>query len=411
MIASPVLIFCPNINGHRPNYCYVIGSWFARNGYSVKLAARRKGAGQLTNEPLLAEMRQQWGVELLEMADQPRQPRTVGDLVPELLALERSLQPAWTFIPDGEAMEVSLDGLGADSSTSPPRRAAIFPDLTHIYPPARNVDQSLFWRIYSRWLAYPQRRRMLNHWYRNKVWSRLGLTLAFTPNEDFIRRYPCDRMFYLPEICRAWGSKTKADTNYIRHLCDAYGQFLQRHPGKRVILYFGGWCVRRAYDELLRLACDEKDSVFVSCGRRVPGDENFVHDVRAFRTYLAQEGRIHEVETPFLADNAFNDMLFNSAPFVLLPYPSYLGPSGVLFQAAFYGKPVLVMDQGYMASLVRRHKIGLCCRTGDWKDFRRVYSTLISTAPNYTERVRAFSDGYTHSAVDQHLSAAFNRFI
>jgi len=410
MKSASILIFCPNIHGHRPNYCYVVGVWFARNGFSVKLAARRKGSGQLAEEKLFAEMQQRWNVELLEMADAPRNTQAVGGLVPELLALERRLQPAWTFIPDGEGMEVALDGLGACSPASAPHRAAIFSDLLHIYPPARMPGSSGFRRMYNRYYGFPKQRRMLYQWYRDAIWSRLGLTMGFTPNEDFIRRYPCDRLFYLPEICRAWGSQTNVDAEYIGRLCDEYGRFLQQHPDRRVILYFGGWCARHAYDELLRLACEEKDTVFVSCGRRVLGDENFVQDVPALRVALAEEGRIHEVETPFLPDNAFNDMLFNSAPFVLLPYPHYLGPSGVLFQAASYGKPVVVTDQGYMGSLVRRHDIGLCCRSGDRGDFLRAYRTLVRTAPTYTERVRAFSAGYTQAAINRHLAAAFDRF-
>jgi len=180
--------------------------------------------------------------------------------------------------------------------------------------------------------------------------------------------------------------------------------FRRVQNNRRVILYFGGRCARRGYDKLLHLCSLESDTVFVSCGRPTPSDEAFKYDVSALREALQKEGRIFEVDTPFLPDNAFTDMLFNSAPFVLLPYDDFMGSSGVLVQAASYGKPVLVADLGHMGSLVKRGRIGLCYKNRDEADFLRLYRILCDTAPHYIEQARVFAESYSSREIDAHLS-------
>jgi glycosyltransferase involved in cell wall biosynthesis len=408
METGRLLIFCPDIDGHRQNYCYVIGSWFARHGYSVRLAASPRGTTPLKDEALLGAMDEQWGVELVEVDEAARKGEEVGGFVADVLRLERESRPTWTLFPAGEEMERPLLGLGEASSPESPHRAAVFVHMRHIYPPVRPPGISALRWMYHRYCRYPVRRHQINRWYHASVWPKLGLTMAFSPNGEFIGRYPCDRFFYLPDIYRAHGSQVKVDGSYISLLCSEYAHFMRQHPGKHVILYFGARQARRGYDELLHLAHSEKDTVFASCVRGGVG-ERFVHDVPALREALAQEGRIHEVETPFLPDNAFTDMLFSSTSFVLLPYPNYVGLSGVLLQALSYGKPVAVSDLGYMASLVKRNNIGLCFRNGDRNDFVRVYRTLCRMAPAYIERARLFARGHSQAAVDEHLAAAINQ--
>jgi glycosyltransferase involved in cell wall biosynthesis len=405
MPSKTALIICPNIDGHRQNFCFGIGRWFADNGYHVVVAAGRLwDTGAFREALLLEEMERRFGVELVELDIAPGFHENVGGLITTVLELEKRFQPVWTFFPTGDEMLRPLDGLGNAGAPSSLRRCAIFIQMLHVYHFPRRRHVSLLRQLYEHTLVHYREKWRQNRYFCKDIWGKMGLTCAFSTNPHFIRQCRCSRCFYLPEIYRAWGSELQADHDVVQGLCSDYDMFLKSHAGKRIILYFGGWAERRGYDLLLNLCRQDKDTIFVSCGRPASDNEAFRFDVVHLRALLDQEQRIFEKEIPFLPDNAFTDMLFESAPFVLLPYNNFRGLSGLLVQAASYGKPVLVPDIGYMGKTVKQHRIGLCYSNGSDADFLRAYRKLCRTAYRYEPSVRAFAERYTSSAVDMHLS-------
>jgi glycosyltransferase involved in cell wall biosynthesis len=187
--------------------------------------------------------------------------------------------------------------------------------------------------------------------------------------------------------------------------------FLSDHPQSEVILYYGAWQARRGYDEILRLVCEDDSLVFVGCGRPLNDpaylSDVFRWDVESMRRTLAQQGRIFEVELPFVAESRFVDELFESSNFVLLPYQNFYGMSGSLVQACAYGKPVLVPDIGYMAARVRADGVGLTFRHGNGVDMRRKLTLMRESYADFQPRVRSFARGFSEDELVAHFASAF----
>ncbi len=397
-----VLIFSPRIVGHRQIYCVVVANWFYMNGYDIYLALGRSDDGAIAvDTPLIGKFVRKSNAMFIDLGLVTDTHRIQGELESKLISLEKDIMPDWTFLPTGDECRVSLKRLGKCITPKGVKRAAIFIRTIHIYP--RDLsDMSWKSRLRSchwRW----QERREEYRYFNEYAFNSLGLDIIFSTNPDFIAQQRDNRYFHLPEIYRAWGFEERETSPHIEELFERYSQFLRRHPGKEVILYFGIWQQRRRYEDLLRLALLEPDTLFVGCGRSIPGDDYHIQSA-PLRRELERQGRIFEVELPFIPENSFFDMLFEFCNFIALPYLHWYGLSGSMIQACAYGKPVLVPNTGYMASMVRQHHIGITYRHRDFEDFRMKFTLMRSSWNNYqtsaAEFGKQFDISYLHKALD-----------
>lgn len=397
-----ILIFSPGIDGHRQNYCVVTGDWFVRSGYQVVLALGRSEDGAIASEtPLIGKFLRKSSAKFIDLGDVKGTHRIPGALVNKLVSMEQDIKPVWTFIPTGDECRISLEGLGRCAKQQGVKRAAIFIRANHIYPRDMS-DMSWMWRLRSshwRWRDRKEEYRYI----RETVFNSLGLDAILHTNPDFIALQRDLRYFYLPEIYRAWGFEERDTSPQIAELCERYSQFLSRHPGKEVILYFGIWQRRRGYEDLLKLALLEPDTLFVGCGRSIPGDD-YHQQFEEMREELGRQDRIFEVDLPFLPENSFFDMLFESCNFIALPYHHFYNISGSMIQACTYGKPVLVPNTGYMYSMVKRYSIGLVYRHMDFEDLRKKFTIIRKSWKKFKisseEYGRRFDISFLHKALE-----------
>jgi glycosyltransferase involved in cell wall biosynthesis len=405
MLSPTVLIFSPGIDGHRQNYCVVIADWFIKSGYHVALALGRADDGAIASEtPLIGQLLRKNDTEFIDLGDTLDTSKISGYWVDKLSALENEIKPDCTFIPTGDECRISLAGLGKCIKPAGIQRAAIFIRADHIYKRDMS-DMPWKWRVRSTHWRWKNRKEEYRY-FRETVFSSLGLDMILSTNPDFIAQTHDPRYFYLPEIYRAWGFEERDTSPQIDDLCKRYSEFLKAHPGKEVILYFGIWQPRRRYEDLLKIALKEPDTIFVGCGRSLPGD-NYHASHDKLRRELADQGRIFEVELPFLPENAFFDMLFNSCNFILLPYQHFYNLSGSMIQAASYGKPVLVPSIGYMYSMVRKYHIGMAYRHLDFDDFHKQFSIIKSTWKQYQDNAVEFGEKFDLPSLHKALECAF----
>lgn len=405
--ARRALIFCPWIDGHRQNYCCVIANWFLKSGFCVLLAAGRTPQGERADDtPLIGTLVKKPNVMFYDLGNCDGSHADQGRWVCTVRELEATFIPDWTFFPTGDEIRLSLKGLGQKDRMPQTKRAAIFIYAQSGY--SRDYsDKSSLIRMHHKLRDTVHKFREYIY-FKHKVWSQLGLNIAFITNPDFIDN-PCfGHYHYLPEIYRAWEYNLDPNSDYIKRLCVEYSNFLQCHFGKQVLLYYGGWQVRRGYDILMNLACKEPDTVFVSCGRLLQNNE-FQFDVESMRTKLREENRLFEIETSFLPENKLVDLLYESADFVVLPYRHFYGMSGSLIQAASYGKPVLVPDIGYLRSMVSQYGIGITYRHGNFIDFYNQFKMIRRSYRKYINNALQFSEDFTYNRICAALDSALLR--
>jgi glycosyltransferase involved in cell wall biosynthesis len=355
--------------------------------------------------PILSLFFQKKGTDVVNLGQTRDTEKVPGYWVDRLRAVEEQVLPAWTILINGDELRCSLRGLGADGTVTSRRRAAIFIYANHMYSPLLDGGGSVSRLLrLARWF---RRRRRERSYFRSVVWRDLGIRRILTINGYFQRKARDQRIHFLPDIYRSWGFELPSDDRMILQARELYRRFLSEHQGQDVILYYGTRFARRGYDTLLALACENRDTVFVSCGRDQPG-ESFASDIAQLRAKLRSQQRFHEVDLPFMPDHALTDDLFSSAKYVLLPYRNFLGVSGILAQACAYGKPVLVPDIGHMASMVRQRDIGLMFRHLDESDFREKAQLMRREHARYAPRALAAGKEYSLDALHRALDQAFS---
>lgn len=401
---SPVIIFCPNIDGHRQTYCCVLAGWFLRAGRRVVLAAGCDEDGQPAGKtPLIGTLAQDPQVTLIDLGDTTDSHRIPKRWVSSLREIEERYHPEWTILPTGEEARVALDGLG-QGAEGRVKRVAIFDRTSRCYP--RDLrGEKMIWRM-VRWFRWQLSQFQDDYHFRHAVWSNMGLHSILYTNPDFPQKTRDARYTYLPEIYRAWGFEGSGTPERGDRLRRKYRTFLEQHDGKEVLLYFGGWAARRGYDELLKVAVGEPDAVFVSCGRPTR-DQSFQYNVTELRERLRMENRLFEVELPFSPEDAFIDTLYDSCRYVLLPYRHFYNVSGTMIQAASYGKPVLVPDIGYMGSMTRRHGLGMVYRHGDNEDLVHQWDLLRRHFARYEANARAFGASFGRESLEAAFRTTF----
>lgn len=401
----PVLIVASVSDGHRQNYVAVLGRWFTQMGHPVVIACGiGEGGLRASQTRILAQFLESSGAAALDIE---------RDIILEparfrahLSKLEDELDPIWTLLVNGDECVRALEGEWTRQSEQR-RRAAIFIYFRHLYP--SDMRQYSFFCKCRPWARHVRERHRQRHFFKREVWSRLGLDLILATDEHAVKSLSHPQIRYLPEIYRAWGSDIGTQPPEIERAQLAYSEFLGRHAGKDVLLYYGSRFMRRGYHTLLALASEHRDTLFVSVGRDGQG-ESLSEDASRFRCQLIAQDRLFQLDIPFIPENRLVDDLFRSCRYVVLPYQHWYGSSGSLLQATSYGCPVLVPDIGYMGDAVCRYDIGLTYRHLNLRSLCRQLNRLRRDPVIFRDNALRFSRRVDQGAVFDALSENFGEY-
>jgi len=398
-----ILIFCPDIRGHRQIHCCVVSDWFLRFNFIVLLAVGRCPNGERAIAmPLIKYLSRKANIIILDLGNINEQILVPGSLVDPLSRIENDFSPEWTFLLSGDQVRDCLKGLGKRNKGI--KRAALF--ITSGYFYRFDCSQQIFLRrIYKRF-RWELHRFKENIYFKNIVWDHLGLKLAFSVDPIFIKELRDKRFHYIPDIYRTWDNDVSDFQILIRKLKSKYNVFLERHPKKEVILFFGTRSRYKGYDKLLFLAANHPDTIFVSCGRPLE-NEKYFYDIERLKLELEQQGRIFEVNIPFLSHNDFFEHLFHSCNFMVFPYDDFYRPSGIMVQATSFGKPVIVPSVGYMNHMVDEYNVGLTYKNNDIVDLFRKFNIIKKEYFKYSENALNFSKNFSRENIDGALSKGF----
>jgi glycosyltransferase involved in cell wall biosynthesis len=182
--------------------------------------------------------------------------------------------------------------------------------------------------------------------------------------------------------------------------------FLEKNKGLETIFYFGEAQQRRGYDTLLKLARDEK-CCFIHCGRS-SYPEKYGEDIETLKMDLDSQGRLFETKT-FIQSYQGMALFFMACKYIVLPYRDHLGSSGVMMQAIHFGKPVLVPDQGLMASRTQKHHLGLIYDPADGQNLKKQWAFLKETTNDFSNDLARYKLSFAPLKVFETLAAVFER--
>jgi glycosyltransferase involved in cell wall biosynthesis len=402
-----VLIVALSIDGHRQNYVAVLGRWFAEQGYFVAIACGPGDDGYSASQtPILRQFLAKLGAYAYDLEqDIIQNPTRFRERISQL---ETKLNPLWTLFADVGTLARRLKDEWPHDSIKR-HRAAIFISFPLEYPldlrPYSGSGIKTIEKAY-RFVRHIYQRFQGRHFLKHQVLKIFGLEFILATDENAVAALSLPHIRYLPEIYRAWGTDIGPELPEISRARKAYAGFMNTHARKDVLLYYGGWLIRRGYDTLLEIAAEYQDTVFVSVGREYRGQQLPVSAIEARQKLVAQD-RLFELNLPFLPENAFVDDLFRSARYVVLPYRHFYQLSGSLFQAVSYGCPVLVPDIGHMGITVCHYGAGLTYRHLDPNHLRHQFEELRRDPSKFKENALRLSERVGEKAIFAALAESF----
>lgn len=390
MSQSPVLVYSQLTIGHRQIYCNVLAGYFLDRGCPVTVAVGVESA-DAPRPPFIEALRQNPRVQIVYLHQQ----EDLGSPEREMATIRRLQDEhavGLTFFIDADLVRKSLLSL-ARSGDRPDFRGAIKQLFLH------HESVAPFLRPGSTLPAHVAiRRRLRGLWedYRffHHYLPSLGVpVLSYSLDPRFVRLMRRDDLRFLPDIYTHFGNNPEA---FAQDEALARLQtFLaaQHEAGREIVLYFGTNQRRRGYEWLLRLTRDHPDLAFVHCGKRSM-EKGMPPEAIVHRETLAAQGRIFET-AGFITDERITDTAFQACHYVLMPYVCHYGSSGVMIQAASYGKPTLVPDDGLMAYWMRHFNCGLTFNAGSYASFEAGFQHIRREYPQYQAGTRPFVEQFS----------------
>jgi glycosyltransferase involved in cell wall biosynthesis len=403
-----VLLYSPDLDGHRQVYCERWARVLAERGHEVVIAASFSRVDNRELLPEFANLLNNGQVDSLDVGD--FREHGLGIETRELTGLIKRVHADVTVLLEADDhLRLLSNQARRGGERLPGRRVGLFirtASYRYATSPVPSLRVRLGWlrRVPADWPEWP---KLFHEWLlpRHDL-----LDVALCLDEYFVRERR-GRYRWMPDLyepSQQEDSRVAADglvgavdddglAAQLRSLAAA-------HDGQNLLVYYGTAYARRGYDTLLRLAA-LRDACFVHCGRR-NDDDSYEFDVAGLRNELRLRGDLFETER-FVSDFGAANALFSTANSVVLPYRRHLGSSGVMLQALAARRPVLVPDEGLMAARVRDHGLGAVYRAGDWDDLNRQHAALWARSPAfYAEAIGRFLRYFSHEQVERAIVAA-----
>jgi len=227
------------------------------------------------------------------------------------------------------------------------------------------------------------------------------LDAALTPDEIFVEAHPHIRQYHwFPDmIFPILPDDPHLEQTELDRWQPLLSRFLEANRGREILLYFGLATRYKGYDTLLRLAFEEK-CCFIHCGL-FDTTAKYDEDVEELRWRLSSQGLLFETGV-YIQSRPTVRLFFESCTYVVLPYRNHLGSSGVMLQAIYFGKPVLVPDSGLMAARTRQYQLGLTYHVDDNQDLKSEWEMLKSDSTGFTPHLIQYQQLFFNENV-QHI--------
>jgi glycosyltransferase involved in cell wall biosynthesis len=234
------------------------------------------------------------------------------------------------------------------------------------------------------------------------------VTTVFCLDLQLVKQLNCKKVLFLPELITAsLEEKIPAQkTEFYKKVKQQYGDFLDKHKGKQVLLMFGDLEPRKGFHLLLQLAAHEPGYVCVRFGR-TKYNYSATWEATVCKEKLIVEERIFELDI-YLESRELIDYIFSTVKFMVLPYRNYLRSSGLLVDVLRRGLPVLTGDKGFMGYIVKHYLVGRVFKEGSFQSLLKEFLIFKDNLKNYSENLKKFHKDFSKKACDDLLSLTLN---
>ena len=399
-----VLIYSPELGGHRQIYCDVITDILLELGAEVVLAVGLSTEGGLTKWRNISHYQTHPNVKIVDCCQFSSDQR---DLLTaeEIIALQRQYSVDVTVLAEADLYRAELLRIGLGKA---PRlegwNVGIFARISNWYlgesswiwypsdsPPGGSDTKRSFIRRglsrLKRLVFPPDHRRSHEFFFQEVIGGQRVLDIALVKDERIAEGIG-DPYAWFPDIYEPIHViETEEDKLEYDALSTQYQDFLARQAGREVLLHYGNAARYRGYDILLKLAEWDDSTCFVHCGQLLR--DAYEPDVMAVKSKLLAQGRFFETGR-YMHSQRLVDLFFASTSRMVSTH-RLVGSSGTMLQALSAGKPVLVPDAGLLGYRVKGNNLGMTYRPGDLQDLFQKWQVFKATPVDiYTDSIRAY---------------------
>ncbi len=241
------------------------------------------------------------------------------------------------------------------------------------------------------------------HWFFHQVLCRNFplLDVAFHTDENAVQSSQSNRFIHLPDFLippqRLHESDAGGQIYSVQQ--KAIEEFLKRNKGKTVLVCFGELEPRKGFDQLLRLATLESDTVLIRVGRTKPEYSPIWDEIINLETLYHQD-RFFEFNT-FIRSEKFVEFLLDLPDFFVLPYQNFYRTSGFMLDVLFRGKPVVVPDTGLFKTRIEDNGVGLTFSKDSFESLHKAFRQMKETWRTFIPAVRVYAKTFGQERFSQ----------
>ncbi len=391
---NKILLYSPNIGGHRPLYARILCDHLIEAGYKVVIAfiGIKVGAKEVFREYDSSSMSTLKNLDNVCLLKLVHNDFDVGKHIDILDGLIHELKPEKVIIMDGELLSPSIvDALLQNPEVLPARLVPIYILSEYFYKNKRNE--------FEEWLDD----------FHTNIFPRIDrFEFGFYSDENVVESIKSDKCVHIPELVDETiddVSSSERKCFYERQLSELKS-FVERNNSKKVLLCYGDVEPRKGLDFFYRFCQEHEDFVLLRLGRLKP-DYRKDWDSLLWRESILISDRLFELDC-YLEDSAIVDYAFNAVNYIALPYYNHLRTSGALVVSLLRSKPVLVSSCGLMAKRVGENGVGMIFKNGNYESFRSSLLDLDSNWVQFRDNVEKYREGYLGS---EYLAAQLDKIL
>ena len=384
MCSKKILIYAPNIGGHRQVYCNVIAQWALESKMEVILCIGNdwcRGGNTISQgSPYIDLYKTNNNVDFINASQKP--PHKSDSEY--LLDLENDIKPDLIFVISGDEFNHSLYSFMKDlivSKNHSSKWVGIFISCFY-YPDLAN------------WLKQKVQKLMLKQ--KLKYFDR-----TYWLDEYFVNNTNIQNKFWLPDISKSFNVDANNDDAEFELLCPQIDNFLINNKGKDVLLFFGRDFNRKGFDFIIELALEDEQFIVLRAGDPLENTDES-QEIMEKMSILEKNGRLLNIPK-FIKNPIIIRKLFQATNYILLPYRDHYSSSGVMLQAIEFQKPVVVPNIGLMGKRVFENHLGITYKHKKYDEFKKAVYKMQNEYYNYIPYTITFYKSFSKEAIFKRL--------
>lgn len=384
MCSKKILIYAPNIGGHRQVYCNVITHWALESKMDVILCIGNdwcRGGNTISQgSPYIDLYMTNNNVDFIN-ASQKSPHKSDSEY---LFDLENDIKPDLIFVISGDEFNHSF-----------------YSFMKYLIMP---INHSSKWvGIFIACFYYPdsanrlkQRVQKLMLKQKIKYFDR-----TYWLDEYFVNNTNHKNKFWLPDISKSFNISVDNDDAEFGLLCPQIDNFLINNKGKDVLLFLGGEFNRKGFDFIIELALEDEQFVVLRAGDPLEYIDKS-QDIMDKMSILEKNGRLLNIQK-FIKNPIIISKLFQVTNYILLPYRDHYSSSGLMLQAIEFQKPVVVPNIGLMGKRVFENHLGITYKHKKYDEFKKAVYKMQNEYYDYIPHTITFYESFSKEAIFKKL--------